>query len=88
MAEWQPNLGGTRSDAFYAAFRQRFTQPQDNDGRVRLQLMVEMLAAAVERAGSTEAADVARALEGASSKGSSLSEWHRATLRADDHQLQ
>ena len=55
---------------------------------VRMQLMVEMLAAAIERAGSTEAVDVARALEGATSEGTSLGDWHRATMRAADHQLQ
>jgi branched-chain amino acid transport system substrate-binding protein len=88
VAEWHPNLGGTASDAFYAAFRQRFPQPQDDYVHVRIQLLVEMLAAAIERAGSVEAADVARALEGATSEGTSMGAWHRATMRAADHQLQ
>ena len=88
VAEWHPNLGGADSDAFYAAFRQRFPQPQDDYVHVRIQLLVEMLAAAIERAGSLEASDVARALEGATSEGTSMGTWHRATLRAADHQLQ
>lgn len=88
VAEWHPNLGGADSDAFYAAFRQRFPQPQDDYVHVRIQLLVEMLGAAIERAGSLEAADVARALEGATSEGTSMGSWHRATLRAADHQLQ
>lgn len=87
VAEWHPNLGGADSDAFYAAFRQRFPQPQDDYVHVRIQLLVEMLAAAIERAGSVEAADVARALEGATSEGTSMGSWHRASLRAADHQL-
>jgi branched-chain amino acid transport system substrate-binding protein len=46
--------------------------------------MVEMLAAAVERAGSAEALAVARALEGARYAGAAQA----ATMRASDHQLQ
>ena len=88
VAEWHPNLGGAASDAFHAAFRQRFVQPQDDYMHVRIQLLVEMLAAAIERAGSVDAAAVARALEGASSAGTSMGDWHRATMRAADHQLQ
>ena len=88
VAEWHPNLGGTASDAFYAEFRQRFAQPQDGYVHARIQLMVEMLAAAIEKAGSTEAAAVARALEGATSAGTSMGSWHPAVMRAADHQLQ
>ena len=88
VAEWHPNVGGEASDAFYAAFRQRFAQPQDDYVHVRIQLLVEMLAAAIERAGGTDAAAVARALEGATSQGTSMAAWHPATMRAADHQLQ
>jgi branched-chain amino acid transport system substrate-binding protein len=88
VAEWHPNLGGAASDAFYADFRRRFTQPQDDYVHVRIQLLVEMLAAAIQRAGSTEAAAVARALEGATSEGTSMGAWHPAQMRAADHQLQ
>jgi len=88
VAEWHPNLGGAASDAFYAAFRQRFPEPRDDYVHVRMQVLVEMLAAAIERAGSTEAAAVARALEGASFDGRALGGLHTATMRAADHQLQ
>jgi branched-chain amino acid transport system substrate-binding protein len=97
VAEWHPNLGGAASDAFYAAFRQRFPQPQDDYVHWRMQVMVEMLAAAMERAGSTEAAAVARALEGArfappAPPGGrldlrTLGGMPAAVMRADDHQL-
>ena len=88
VAEWHPNLGGKASDDFYAAFRRRFTEPKDDYVHARMQVMVEMLAAAIERAGSTEAAAVARALEGARYDGATLGGLHQATMRADDHQLQ
>ena len=88
VAEWHPNAGGTASEAFYAAFRQRFPEPRDDYVHVRMQVMLEMLAAAIERAGSTEAAAVAAALEGAQFDPRTLGGLHTATMRATDHQLQ
>jgi branched-chain amino acid transport system substrate-binding protein len=97
VAEWHPNLGTPASDAFYAAFRQRFPAPQDDYVHARMHVMVEMLAAAIERAGSTEAGAVARALSGArfdppaGDQGfdpATLGGLHSAWMRPDDHQLQ
>ena len=88
VAEWQPNVGGVQSDSFYAAFRQRFAQPQDDYMHARMHLMIEMLAVAIERAGSTDAVAVARALEGLGSDATPMGAWHAATMRAADHQLQ
>jgi len=88
VAEWHPNVGGAPSQAFYRAFRERFPQPQDDYVHVRMQVLVEMLAAAIERAGGTEAAAVARALEGARFDPRTLGGLHEAVMRADDHQLQ
>ena len=88
VAEWHPNLRGAASDAFLAAFKKRFAQPQDDYVHARIHLMVEMLAAAIERAGNTEAGAVSRALSGASSQGTAVGEWHAASMRAGDHQLQ
>ncbi|CAJ0680130.1 branched-chain amino acid ABC transporter substrate-binding protein [Ralstonia mannitolilytica] len=82
VAEWHPNLGGAKSDAFYKAFRARYSAPADDYPLLRDQMMIDMLAAAIERAGTTEATAVARALEGASLD----TGFHRITLRADDHQ--
>lgn len=87
VAEWHPNLGGEASDELVRAFRRRFPAPQDDYLHLRMQLMVEMLAVAVERAGSTEAAAVARALEGLDSSATPFA-WHPARMRAADHQLQ
>ncbi len=90
VAEWQPNQGDAASEAFFAAFRRRFPDPREDYVHLRMQLMVEMLAAAIERARGTEAAAVARALEGASFDGRKLGfgDAHPATMRAADHQLQ
>jgi branched-chain amino acid transport system substrate-binding protein len=88
VAEWHPNLGGAASDSFRAAFKQRFPLPQDDYVHLRMQAMLEMYAAAVQRAAGTEAADVARALEGLHFDGTALGVPHMATMRAEDHQLQ
>jgi branched-chain amino acid transport system substrate-binding protein len=88
VAEWHPNVGGAASDSFYAAFKQRFPDPRDDYVHARMQVMVEMLAAAIERAGSAEASAVAHALEGASFEGAVFGGVHKAFMRAADHQLQ
>jgi branched-chain amino acid transport system substrate-binding protein len=88
VAEWHPNAGGAASDAFYAGFKRRFPDPKQDYVHVRMQVLVEMLAAAIERAGTTDAVAVARALEGARFDPRTLGGLHEAVMRADDHQLQ
>jgi branched-chain amino acid transport system substrate-binding protein len=88
VAEWHPNMGGKASDEFVTSFRRRFPEPKEDYQHARMIVMVEMLAAAIERARSTEPADVARALEGASFDSRTVGGFHEATLRAADHQLQ
>ncbi len=88
VAEWHPNVGGAASDAFYAGFRKRFAEPRDDYVHLRMQALVEMLAAAVERAGSAEVSAVSRALSGARFDAKHLGGFHNATMRASDHQLQ
>ena len=87
VAEWHPNtgqgIGNSASDAFYQAFRQRYPAPEDDYVHLRMHLMVEMLAAAIEKAKTTEAAAVAKALEGARYRNA----FHEASMRAQDHQL-
>ncbi|HEX2531436.1 MAG TPA: branched-chain amino acid ABC transporter substrate-binding protein [Burkholderiaceae bacterium] len=86
VAEWHPNAGSSASsasDAFYLAFRQRYPQPKDDYVHLRMHAMIDMLAAALEKAGTTEAAAVAKALEGARFRNA----FHDATMRAADHQL-
>ncbi len=84
VADWLPNVQTKESEAFYQAFRQRFPRPQDDYVHMRMQLMVEALAQAVERAGRVDAAPVATALERAN-----VSLWGQSgRMRASDHQFQ
>ena len=87
VAEWHPNAGtgaaDSASDVFYQNYRQRYPQAKDDYLYLRQQVMIDMLAAAIEKAGSTEARAVAYALEGAHYQ----SAFHDATMRAADHQL-
>jgi branched-chain amino acid transport system substrate-binding protein len=53
-----------------------------------MQVMVEMLAMAIERAKSTEPLAVAKALSGARFDGRRLGGLHEGTMRAGDHQFQ
>ncbi|WP_455280212.1 branched-chain amino acid ABC transporter substrate-binding protein [Cupriavidus necator] len=83
VAEWHPNVGGAASDAFYQQFRARYPEPRDDYVHLRMQMMVEMLARAIEQAGSTDAVKVGRALEHMRF----VNDFHEATVRADDHQV-
>ena len=87
VAEWHPNAGGSASERFYASFRERFPKPQDDYVHARMQVMIEMLAAAMERAHSTDAVAVARALEGMKLDARTLGGFHPGTMRAADHQF-
>lgn len=87
VAEWHPNVGGAASDAFYDAFRTRFPKPEDDYVHARMHALVEMLVAAIEKAGSAEPLAVARALEGLAYDGATLGGFHAGTLRAADHQF-
>jgi branched-chain amino acid transport system substrate-binding protein len=84
VADWFPNTPGVESERFYQAFRQRYPKPQDDYVHMRMQLMVEALTQSMEKAGSTEAAAVARQLEKASVNVSGLA----GAMRAADHQFQ
>ena len=88
VAEWHPNIGGAASENFYAAFRERFPEPRDDYVHARLQIMVEMLAAAIERARSAEAGAIAQALSGMTLDPRALGGLHAGAMRAADHQFQ
>jgi branched-chain amino acid transport system substrate-binding protein len=84
VADWLPNVPGPESEAFYQSFRQRFTKPSDDYVHVRMQLMVEALAQAIEKAGTTQPVAVARALESARVSIAGQTGF----MRAEDHQFQ
>jgi len=84
VADWLPNVPAAQSDAFYQSFRQRYPRPADDYVHMRLQLMIEALAQAIDKAGTVEAVPLANALEQAAV---SFSGWV-GTMRAADHQFQ
>jgi branched-chain amino acid transport system substrate-binding protein len=87
VAEWHPNVGTAASERFYAEFRRRFPDPKDDYVHARMHAMVEMLAAAIERARSADPLAVAHALEGLKLDARALGGVHAGTMRAQDHQF-
>lgn len=87
VAEWHPNVGNAASEKFYAAFRRRFPKPEDDYLHMRMQTMIEVLVGAMERANSTDALVVARAMEGYVYDGRTLGGVHQGVMRAADHQF-
>ena len=84
VADWLPNVQTAPSEAFYQSFRARFPKPSEDYVHMRMQLLVESLAQAMERAGSTDTVAVARALE----RADVTLAGQRGRMRAADHQFQ
>jgi branched-chain amino acid transport system substrate-binding protein len=84
VADWLPNVQTPQSEAFYRAFRERFPKPSDDYVHMRIQLLVESLAQAIERAGGVDTVAVARALE----KAEVTLAGQSGRMRAADHQFQ
>ena len=84
VADWLPNVATPPSEAFYQAFRARYPRPADDYVHMRMQLMVEALAQAIEKADATDSIAVANQLERTSVS------FHGQTgaMRALDHQFQ
>jgi branched-chain amino acid transport system substrate-binding protein len=84
VADWLPNAAGKGSEQFYRSFRRRYPKPADDYVHMRMQLMIEALAKAIETAGSADAVPLAQALENVSV---TFSGWS-GHMRAADHQFQ
>jgi len=84
VADWLPNVPTKASADFYRAFRERFPKPADDYVHLRMQLMIDALAQAMERAGTSDPLTVARALESADV----TLAGERGRMRASDHQFQ
>ncbi len=85
VADWLPNVPGAQSEAFYQSFRTRFPKPADDYVHMRMQLMVEALAQAIEKSGTpANVVAVANHLAGAVVNLNGQS----GRMRATDHQFQ
>ena len=84
VADWLPNVPGQASAQFYKSFRQRFPKPSEDYVHVRMQLMIEALAQAVEKAGGTDPVAMAMQLE----KVRVSIAGQSGSMRAQDHQFQ
>lgn len=84
VADWLPNVQTAASEDFYRAFRTRFPKPSEDYVHMRMQLVIEALAQAIERAGSVDTVAVARALE----RADVTLAGQRGRMRAADHQFQ
>ena len=85
VADWLPNVPGAQSEAFYQSFRARFPKPADDYVHMRMQLMLEALAQAIEKSGTaTNMTAVAGQLENAAVNLSGQG----GRMRASDHQFQ
>lgn len=84
VADWLPNNPTEGSVAFYKAFRERFPRSADDYVHMRMQLLIESLAAAMEKAGSADPQAVAFALENIAVE----LYGQTGTMRAADHQFQ
>ncbi|MGH6625003.1 MAG: branched-chain amino acid ABC transporter substrate-binding protein [Burkholderiaceae bacterium] len=84
VADWLPNVATAQSEAFYQSFRARYPKPADDYVHMRMQLMVESLAQAIEKAGTSNSIAVAAQLERASVSFAAQT----GSMRALDHQFQ
>ncbi len=87
VAEWHPNAPPESMERVYLDFRRRFPAAKDDYFQARSVVMVEMLARAIERAGTTEALAVARALSGMAYGPADGNPLGAVSMRAADHQL-
>ncbi|MBX3586796.1 MAG: branched-chain amino acid ABC transporter substrate-binding protein [Ramlibacter sp.] len=84
VADWLPNVPTPQSEAFYQSFRARYPKPADDYVHMRMHLLVEALAQALEKAGTTDATAVAAALEQAQV----TLGGQTGAMREADHQFQ
>ena len=88
VADWLPNYSNPKdpkaSERFMQSFRVRFPKPADDYVHMRMQLMIEALAGAINSAGSSDALALARALE----KSKISFAGQTGEMRASDHQFQ
>ena len=90
VADWLPNVRTRQSEVFYNAFRQRYPNPADDYVHMRMHLMVQALAQAIDRApgaSSDSALDVV-AVAHALARTNVTFYGQTGVMRASDHQFQ
>ncbi|MBK7280332.1 branched-chain amino acid ABC transporter substrate-binding protein [Candidatus Aalborgicola defluviihabitans] len=90
VADWMPNVQTAGSEAFYRSFKQRYPKAEDDYVHMRMQLLIESLAQAMEAAAtqsnsaSLDVVAVAAQLE----RGRVTLGGQSGNMRAADHQFQ
>ena len=90
VAEWLPNVAGAPSEAFYQAFKARYPKPADDYVHLRMQLMVEALAQALEHSAKVPGSELLDIVSVATQLEKSRLHFYGQTgaMRASDHQFQ
>jgi branched-chain amino acid transport system substrate-binding protein len=90
VADWLPNVPTAASEAFYKSFKARFPNPADDYVHMRMQLMVEALAQAVEKATASNKAGAINSIALASHLATAKVTFsgQTGTMRVADHQFQ
>jgi branched-chain amino acid transport system substrate-binding protein len=86
VAEWMPNVQTAGSELFYKAFRERFPKPEDDYVHMRMHLMLEALAQALDAVKQNPKDMVALAKELEKAKVSVSGQ--NGSMRTSDHQFQ
>ena len=90
VADWLPNVPTAASEAFYKSFKARFPNPADDYVHMRMQLMMESLSQAADKAtsGSKSNAIDLIAIQAVLSPASVTFSGQTGVMRASDHQFQ
>lgn len=80
---WHVNEGSAASDELVERYRERFPDANDDFFFLTLQHAMELLVQSIEKVGSADPLEVARAMEGAKYAGITGNVW----IREDNHQL-
>ena len=90
VADWLPNVPTAASEAFYKSFKARFPNPADDYVHMRMQLMMEVLANAVDKVSmvsKSNAIDII-AIQAIITTATATFAGQTGIMRASDHQFQ
>jgi branched-chain amino acid transport system substrate-binding protein len=90
VADWLPNVPTAASEAFYKSFKARFPNPSDDYVHMRIQLMMEVLSQAADKASmnnKSNAIDII-AVKANITPATATFSGQTGTMRASDHQFQ